>query len=90
MKKTPSWPQPQKHKKGRHRPEHNTVEENAWSSPTRFAVAKATRKSTFLVRFPKEERWRGSKKKEERYRKTNDKSQAGGRSVRGGAYTLKE
>ena len=69
----------------------DTVLEIAWSSPTHLAVANATKKRTFLVRFLRKSKDREAQKEKRQGNATpRDKSQAGGRTGRGGASTLKD
>ena len=62
-------------RRGKHRPRKDTDEETACNSPTRRAVAKATRKRTFRVRSQREHKERGSKGGPLRRARTRSKSQ---------------
>ena len=69
-KKTQSWQRIQEHKRQASELTKDTILEIAWSSPTRLTVANATKKSTYLVRLLREQRWSGSKRGEVRQRNT--------------------
>ena len=72
------------------KPTKETTKERACNSPTRLAVARASRKSVFCDRAQRGACNKSSKGDELRNRKTLDKSQAGGRKRRSAEESLKD